>query len=168
MHLVVNIVILLLNWKYQTVHKWREYHTTMLFISLCDLLYHCICSDFKLWNYNPNWLISSQLITNIMYSLIFLPATALLFLANYSTKKTILAKGLYMMKWIVIYMIGEWIFVFTKNMTHINGWTLWWSLLFYFLMFPIILLHHKKPNLAYVVSAVVISIFLIIFEVPLK
>ncbi|WP_400245660.1 CBO0543 family protein [Niallia sp. JL1B1071] len=168
MHLLVNIVILLLNWKYRTVHKWREYHTTMLFISLCDLLYHCICSDFKLWNYQPDWPLFSQLITNLTFSLIFLPATALLFLSKYPIEKSILAKFFFILKWIVVYMIGEYIFVLTHNMTHSNGWTLWWSLLFYFLMFPMLLLHHTKPKLTYVVSAAVIIFFIFIFKIPIE
>lgn len=168
MHLAVNIMMILLNWKYKTFKNWRNYHASLLYISACDFLYHCICVNYKLWIYRPSGFIASQQITNFLYSLFFLPATALLFLSYFPNEKTIQKKILYIMKWIVAFMAGEWLLLITGTMSHHNGWTMWWSLLFYLLMFPMLLLHHRRPLIAYPLTLVIIVFWVIMFDVPIK
>ncbi|MCR2805839.1 hypothetical protein NQZ67_18310 [Paenibacillus sp. SCIV0701] len=73
-----------------------------------------------------------------------------------------------MAKWFVIFTAGEWIYLRTDHMTHDLGWTLAWSMLFYVMMFGMILLHHKKPLWAYLISAGFIAFLMLVFQVPIR
>jgi hypothetical protein len=47
-----------------------------------------------------------------------------------------------------------------------NGWTIWWSLLFNLLMFPLLYLHHKKPKWALLAAFAIGAGILIYFKIP--
>lgn len=139
----------------------------MLYISACDLLYQCLCSHYLLWVYVPKWPIYHQLLTNLGYTFVFLPATALMYLSRYPSGKRLYVKLLYGVKWIAAFVLGEWIYLLTTSMDYHHGWTLWWSVLFNVMMFSMVLLHHKRPIWAYALSVGAALFWVIVFHVPI-
>jgi hypothetical protein len=51
---------------------------------------------------------------------------------------------------------------------HSNGWSLGWSFLFDFIMFPMLRLHHKYPLIAYILSVPIAIFFIFLFDVPIE
>lgn len=71
------------------------------------------------------------------------------------------------MKWVGIYALMEAIYAWSGRIVYAHGWGWWWSLGFDLMMFPMLLLHCRKPGTAYVVSAFIIVALLLIFRVPI-
>lgn len=161
MHVLLAVFVIWSVWKWADVRRWKEYHNSMLFIAVINLSYLFLCDDYYVWSFESDAL-SNDLLTNIIHTFVILPATAFLFLSCYPDN----TNPFYYIKWISLYMILEAILTFMGYLSYDHGWNLWWSLLFYIMMFPILRLHFKKPINAYVVSIVVIMILLWIFKVP--
>ncbi|MFB9331152.1 CBO0543 family protein [Paenibacillus aurantiacus] len=157
-----------LNWRYRTYRRWRDFQPTLLYVAACDLLYQCLCSHYLLWTYVPKWPIQHQLLTNYMYTFVFLPATALMFIFHYPAEGRLSVKLLYMLKWYAAFVLGEGFYVSTTHMAYGHGWTLWWSMLFNVMMFSLMLLHHNRPLWAYGLTAAAAAFWVIVFHIPLS
>ncbi|WP_166242629.1 CBO0543 family protein [Paenibacillus turpanensis] len=169
MHVVVVIVLIGLCYKFKAFSKWRQFHATLLYIIACDLLYHYFCGGYPLWVYHPDSLMPMQYGTDLIYTFFFLPLTALLFLVRFPPhENTFTKKLLYVLIWMGIYYAWEWTFFTFKRITYDNGWVLPWSIAFYAMMFPMLIIHHKKPLLAYPLSAAAIVFWIVLFKVPVQ
>ncbi|MFC4099228.1 CBO0543 family protein [Paenibacillus xanthanilyticus] len=167
MHIGVVAALLAINWRQAAFAKWRNYHATILYIIICDLAYHYFCAQYPLWVYELQKPIGSRYATELLYTLMFLPLTALLYLACFPWEGTWKAKGRYMLGWIAAYATWEWLFLMLRGISHENGWSMSWSLLFYCEMFPMLALHSKRPRMAYALSVVCAGVWLVLFRVPL-
>jgi hypothetical protein len=58
-------------------------------------------------------------------------------------------------KFILIYFTLEVILLKFSRIEYDYGWNIWWSLGWDCIMFPILSIHHKKPLLAFLLSAIV-------------
>lgn len=163
MHVLIGIVTILAVWIKGDYRYWREYHAPMQYIAGANLMYNFLCANYLLWKFNPD-LISNHTLTEVVYTLIVFPATALMFLARYpKTPKKIF---LHYLTWFSIYVGFEIIFLYLDKIYYQHGWTLLWSAAFVAVMFPMLRLFYTRPLLAYLLS-IPISIFLIwYFKVP--
>lgn len=168
MHISVVAALLVMNWRQAAFAKWRKYHATILYIIICDLLYQYFCADYPLWVYELHRPIGSHFATELLYSLLFLPLTALLYLVRFPWEGTRAAKGRYVLGWIALYASWEWLFLSLKGISHQNGWNMLWSLLFYCEMFPMLALHSRRPRTAYALSIACAGLWLLIFRVPIR
>lgn len=169
MHIVVAVVLVIFSWKLKVLGRIASYRETMLYIAACDLLYHFLCSSYPLWIYHPDAWLPNAALTNLLYAFIFLPLTALLFLGLYpKPPASLLKQALYLSVWIAGYMVWEWQFTRFRLITYDNDWTLAWSLLFYAVMFPMLLLHHRKPVWAYPLSLAAVVFWMLLFQVSLQ
>lgn len=149
-------------WKWGDWRNWQKYYPTILFFALGDLIYSLLTYNFPLWEYKSP-LMKTTLI-DLVISLIYFPATILLFLPHFP--KGFLKQAAYTLLWIIIYIATEAISQKLGFFSHQNGWNIWWSLLFNFLMFPLLYLHHKKPQWAWVVAIAMGTAIIIYFKVP--
>ncbi|WLD92765.1 CBO0543 family protein [Alkalihalobacillus sp. AL-G] len=163
MHIAYTIWALLAAWKWADWRNWKDYHATMLYMPLMNLLYMFLCSRYLLWKVNPEFGISYALI-EIMYTFIIFPATVILFLSNYP--ETRLKIIIHNIKWIFIYIGSEFIGSLFGRIEYQHGWSIGWSLGFLSFMFPMIRLHYKHPVIAYIISIIIIVVLLSIFDVP--
>ncbi|MBB3114515.1 hypothetical protein FHS18_006636 [Paenibacillus phyllosphaerae] len=168
LHMAVSALLLLINWKRGALANWKTYHATMLYIVVCDLTYNYFCKEYPLWIYELDRPVKSHHTIELMYSYFFLPLTALLFLSLYPKQASRVKRLLYIFAWILLYMIWEGSFFLLERISYDNGWNLLWSLGFYFEMFPMLLLHHNRPRLAYLLSIGAAAVWLFLFHVPLK
>ncbi|MBU9723300.1 MULTISPECIES: CBO0543 family protein [Bacillaceae] len=163
MHLITTIIVIIAvilkgDWK-----NWEKFHTTMLYIALCNLAYNFLTANYFLWRLDADFL-SNHSLTEMLYTFIVFPATVLMFLTHYpkSIKKQVLHNGM----WITIYILWEAFFLLTGRIQYQYGWNIWWSLFILCLMFPFIRLHHTKPLLTYVLSFIFTVLFILFFDVP--
>lgn len=165
MHLILGVITLLAAWRYGDWKNWRQYHHTMMYFAMGNLLYNFLTANHFLWKLKPDFLPNHSL-TEMVYTFVTFPATALMFLSAYPEqyKKLI---GHYL-KWIGIYIGVEWFFMITDRILYQHGWSLYWSILFDFTMFPMLRLFHKKPLLAYVISLLMCIFWVLLFKVPVN
>ncbi|MBB6453108.1 hypothetical protein HNQ94_001556 [Salirhabdus euzebyi] len=163
MHVATALFVLFAVWKWGDWRNWEKYHTTMLYFAVGNLLYNFLTANYFLWRLDADFL-SNHTVTEILYTLIIFPGTAMLFLCNMPKDKH--RRNIHIIKWISIYALWELGFVFTKSIEYQYGWTYWWSVSFDIFMFPMLLLHHKKPLIAYLLSIPIGIFFLWWFDVP--
>ena len=165
MNLAVDLLIILAVWRWADWRNWRKYHASMLFAKMMCLLYNvmALTDDYFLWKMVPSYF--SYTVEEIIHCFILLPGTALLFLSTWPQGWRRQIKHL--LKWIIIYIIGEIILSYFEGIQYFNGWRLGYSFLFNCVMFPGILLHYKKPHLAYPLFFLVTLWGVWYFKIPL-
>lgn len=142
--------------------NWKKYYPSMLFFGMGDLIYVTVFHDKLLWNFPTNFLVPS-LDELLLIFAIFFPTT-LLILSNYPKK--LCKQIVYIGAWIGLYMFIEVVDLKLGIIEYSNDWNLWWSLLHNTIQFPLIVLHHRKPVLAWIIALTFLVIMMCIFNVP--
>lgn len=166
MHAVIALFTIFSVWRWSDLKNWQKYHTTMLYIMGGGFLYEYLTKDYFLWAFHPDFLYNHR-ITVVVYAVITMPLSVLVFLSNYPTT-TKLKQIKYLFKWVCIYAIVELVLQFFGRISYDHGWTFWYSVLFDVMMFPMLILHHIKPLLAYFLSIFIIVILMWYFKVPIN
>lgn len=165
MHVLTALFSIVAAWRWGDWRNWNKYHSTMLFIALGNLTYNFIAANHLLWRFTPEHF-NYYIITELIYTFIVLPASVLLFLSNYPDD--VLKKVIYYIKWIFIFIAFEYFFLINDGIVHQNGWNIWWSLIFLFLMFPLIRLHHTKPLWGYLLAIFMACFVTWYFNIPIE
>ncbi|MBD2872815.1 CBO0543 family protein [Paenibacillus arenilitoris] len=163
MHFALGVITLICAWRWGDWRNWKQYHHTMMYFALGNLLYNFLSANHFLWKLNPDFMPNHSM-TEMVYTFVTFPATALLFLTNYPDGRK--KKRLHYLQWIGIYVIVEWFFRDTGRILYQHGWSLMWSAIFDITMFPMLRLHYKRPLLAYAISAVLCVFWVMLFDVP--
>ncbi|MRG87119.1 CBO0543 family protein [Salinibacillus xinjiangensis] len=163
MHVATTLYVVFAVWRWGDWRNWEKYHTTMLYFALGNLLYNFLTAHYFLWRLDADFL-SNHTLTEMLYTFIVFPGTALLFLCNMPEEKR--RRNVHIVKWIFIYALWEAFFVLTKSIEYQYGWGYWWSVGFDTFMFPMLLLHYKKPLIAYLLSIPIGIFFIWWFNVP--
>jgi hypothetical protein len=149
-------------YKWGDWRNWRRYYPTMLFFGFGDLIYHLVFKDKHLWVFQSNILALSINELFIIFAIFF--PTTLLFLSNFPQTRGKQVK--YLAFWISLYIAIE---LFTTSIgmqKNYNGWNIWWSLLHNAVQFPLLILHHKNPILAWTIALMFLAIVMRYFDVP--
>ncbi|UCZ55009.1 hypothetical protein LGQ02_09920 [Bacillus shivajii] len=163
MHVATAIVAIIAVLTRGDWRNWEEYHTTLLFIALGNLVYNFLTANYFLWRLDADF-IPNHTLTEMLYTFIVFPATILIFLKDFPTHW--FEKVFRNIKWIAIYGIWEYFFVLTGRIEYHYGWSLWWSIAFLCVMFPLLRLHQTRPLSSYLLSALVVIAILWWFDVP--
>ncbi|WP_377890760.1 CBO0543 family protein [Alkalihalobacillus sp. R86527] len=147
---------------------WEKYHHTILYFIVCDLLYNFLTSHYPLWEYSPSNLLPNHTTINLIIMFIIYPCTVLIYLPYMNKFNRTFSKFLFLTSWVVLYGFFEWLFTAIDLFHYHNGWTLFSSIVFDYIMFMMLYLHFKKPLLAYVISVPIIIILLLIYNVPVS
>ena len=169
MHLVLNAIFLVMGLKWGDWKNWRKYHATILFLWFGDLLYNVICYQYIMWQYKESIFAETFLTNHVIITLLIMfvsyPATVLIYLGRFPQKK--LKAVLWILFWVAIFSIIEFINLqFLDLITHHNGWSMTWSVIFNVMMFPMLWLHYKKPGTALLLSIPIVVFLLWYFRVP--
>lgn len=158
--------------KWGDLKYWKKYYPTILFFALWDLVYLYLLSDlYPMWKFSPQGLDANVGLTSAHISLSIIlikyPATAIIYLYNFPNKKK-LRQLLYVISWVLIYTLNEFIDFKLNLINYYNGWNLYWSTLFNFVMFLILKTHYTRPLLAWVFSLLFVIFLWNVFDVPSK
>ena len=150
--------------------NWEKYYPTLLFFMLGDFLYLYLLSDiYPMWTYNPKGIDEQIGLTNTHVSLsvmlIKYPATVFIFLSKFPEgKKT--KQFLYLLLWVAIYAVNEWIDLKLDLLYYDHGWNFYWSILFDAVLFSILRIHYLKPWVAWILSLLFVVFLWNTFDVP--
>ncbi|RSK29076.1 hypothetical protein EJF36_20535 [Bacillus sp. HMF5848] len=165
MHVALAIISIIAVWIRGDWRKWETYFPTMMYFAVGNLTYNFLCASYFLWRLNPDTL-SNHTLTEMLYTFITFPLTALMFLARYPENETRWKVFKHYLAWVSIYVFVELILVFTNGILYKYGWNLVWSAIFDILMFPMLRLFSKKPLLALVLSVPIAFVWIWLFDVP--
>lgn len=163
MHVGLTLFVIFAVWRWGDWRNWQKYHTVMLYFALGNLAYNFLTANHFLWRLEADF-ISNHTLTEMLYTFVVFPGTALLFICNYpDTKRKVWMHYLY---WIIIYVGIEWVMTTTGHIKYQFGWGLVWSAAFDCLMFPMLRLYYRKPLLSYIISVPLALFFILYFDIP--
>lgn len=165
MHFILGVITVLAAWKYGDWKNWQRYHPAMMFIVIGNLLYNVLTARHFLWKLKPD-LMPNHSLTELVYTFVIFPATALMFISNYPKPygKIIV----HYLRYIGVYVAVEWFFMRTDRIVYQYGWNIYWSIFFNFTMFPLLWTFHKKPLVAYGITLVLVVFYVWYFKIPVN
>ncbi len=158
------LITVLCCYKWADWVNWKTYYPTMLYFFISYTVSAFLMYNEPLWAYNA--FIYKYPVLDIALSAILYPSTALLFLSL--LPKTKWKTIFYMAFWIALYTGIELIAFLLNDFVYYNNWNIIHSFIFNCVMFPIILLAHRKPLLIWPISSLIAFAFLWLFDIPLS
>lgn len=165
-HFINWIVAIIFVWWKGDWRHWGHYYPTMLYIICMNLFYNLICAGFTLWQYVPMSFLKAPSLIDMVYCVIVLPGIALIYLTHLPKIRVKIIS--YTLKWVIISTVVEIILLQLNTLEYDHGWNIGWSFFLYILMYPMLLLHFKKPQIAILLSIPIIIAFIWIFKVPVN
>ena len=162
--------ILLLAWLFQentknkTWKKFPKYFPNILYIALFNWFYYFLVDNKLLWELRGTILNRKTL--KIIHICIINPLLILLYLSN--LPNTFVKQFIYVVRWIFISTMVEWIFYKEGKIFFYRGWTIGWSMLIYIKMYLFCLLLNKKPILTLFLSIIDTIFLLLKFKIPVR
>lgn len=162
--IAVSVIMAAAAWKFGDYKNWRIYYPTMLYFITGDFLYSLLTYKHPLWAFESPLL--NTTFSDLLICFVFFPSTLLIFLPHFP--KGLKKQVPYVLLWVFSYTFIEFISFKLGYFSYHNGWSIWWSLLFNCIMFPMLRLHHSKPLAAWPISFMIAAAFLIYFKVPIS
>jgi hypothetical protein len=160
------VISIFVCWKWGNWRNWKEYYPTILFMILGNVTYMVLCQNKSLWQ--SAFLLADYPILDISQTVVLYTSTVILFLTFYARMATRLRRIAYTAMWAGIFSAMELLSLVTGHYNYYNGWNFLYSIGFNAVMFPILLLHFKRPLAAWAVVVPMVYIFLFLFGIPLK
>ena len=164
------VAIIALGWVLVTLKwghwkEWKTYYPTILFIIAGDFIHGYIDAAKPLWRFIPT-LLFSGVAEHLIAALVIFPCTVILLFTFYPKYKSWAIKALYIALWVLIYAAGEYLALKLGYYVYKNGWSFAYSTLFDCLLFPLLIIHQRKPQIAWLIS-LIIGIFIAFwFKLP--
>jgi len=162
-YITLGIVVVFLCFRFGDWKNWKLYYPTVLFYIIGDLT--AMILTFK----KPLWLLKdffwSQILGDYFIAFVVFPYIIILFLSKYPKK--IIKRIIYICIYVLILSCIEYLAYRTGHIIYLNGWNILWNILFYFIMFPLLWFHYKKPLWAWSIAMALAFIVLYIFKIPL-
>ena len=162
-HILLSLLSILIAWRLGDWRNWKLYYPTILYLILSDLIYIILSSDKPLWQYESRILTGD--FVEFLIAFVVFPCTCLVFIPFYP-KVGKWKKIVYILFWTFIYTSVECLSFCLGFFTYHNGWNLFWSFAFNSTMFPLILLHYKKPIWVLPPSIALGSLMVYLFDLP--
>ncbi|RSD25487.1 CBO0543 family protein [Mesobacillus subterraneus] len=159
MYYIITIAAsLLLAYFFVDWKNWLNYYPTIQFYIICNMLYNFIFYNHTLWAFNPStpWL--NHTLMDITFSFIIIPTLLMIYLRY--TPKELKWKFAYIIAWVSLFTIVEFLFNKKGLFIHANGWEIHNSGIFNAIMFTILGIHLKKPLIAILLSIPIVLLLL--------
>jgi hypothetical protein len=164
--IIVGLISIVCAWKWGDWKNWRIYLPTIQYFIIGDMLYNLFAWNYPLWSYpHPPNLFPNHLLNNLFIMFTIYPSTMLIFLYRYP-KQNWVKQTIYLIIWIGLWLVFEKVMVWRGLCVYSHGWTYGTSVVFIFIMVPMLLLHYKYPLWAYILSLPITIFLLLWFHVP--
>jgi hypothetical protein len=160
-YITLSFVSILACYKWGDWANWEKYYPTILFFITGDLIYNILFRKKLLWRYNGKNI--NHTMTNMMMVSTVYPATVLMYIYNYP--KDIMHQIVYMLMWISLFTVFEYISCKLNYFKHSFGWNIKCSAIFNIGLFILLNLHHGNPLIAWLIAMAALIITLKIFKV---
>ncbi|MBK5242496.1 CBO0543 family protein [Clostridium sp.] len=158
----LSIISIIICYKFGDWKNWKNYYSTILFFVLSNVT--CILLIYN----NPLWLYESKILNHTFSDLYICitvyPSTVMLFIPHLPSKKT--KQIFHISIYVAIYTLAELIGMKLGYFTHLNGWNIWYSLAFNYMIFAMLILHYKKPMYAWMIALISPHILFFIMKIP--
>ena len=162
--IIVTVIMLLCAWKWGDWRNWKAYYPTMLFFALGDFAYGLLTYNYPLWEFESPLLKTT--LSDFLISLVFFPATLLIYLPHFP--RQLKRQIPYVFFWVAVYTVIERVSHKLGFFSYHHGWNIGWSILFNFVMFTLLQVHHKKPHWTLLLSVSAAIGILVYFRVPVS
>jgi hypothetical protein len=162
MQLIFPVIFFLISLKWGKWHNWRQYYPTMLLMVVGNLLYSSMFKEYPMWSFEHTFeekILPTTMSIDLLKTFTTFPILTLVFLSNYPEDKSVIKKVLHILTWTLIFGAIEYIAKLLGMISYHNGWSMWWSLLFDFTMFSLLIVHYKRPIIAWLLS-ILFTLFL--------
>ncbi|MBT2657919.1 hypothetical protein J7E81_22200 [Bacillus sp. ISL-18] len=166
MHIIGQFLWIFAAWRWGDWRNWRNYQSTLLFMIVFSLLYDVLSYNYSLWIFS-DFILPTHTLNSLAVTFIGFPCSVLLFLSRFP-KNNRIKQLIYVSFWVVLYIAIEYFFVVIGLFHYYHGWNIWWSALLDATLFPMLLLHHKKPLAAYIISVPIIIFYFLFFNLPIS
>ncbi|WP_371364219.1 hypothetical protein SRRS_50290 [Sporomusa rhizae] len=139
-----------------------KYYPTVLFIMVVNLTASFLTYHHVLWNFNPDALVKTHTVLEILNSYIALPCTVFVFLSKLPSNK--FYQYAFIGLWVSIFGTIEFIDKIIGGITYQHSWSWQVSIMFNFAIFSILRIHYSKPVWAWIITFIVGFIILIVFN----
>ena len=160
--IILAIISILICYKFGDWRNWKNYYPTILFFILSNVACILLIYNHSLWLYDPS--ILNRTFTDLFICITVYPSTVMLFIPNFPKKTTKIIT--HILFYVGIYTIAELIGVKLGYFTYLNGWNIWYSLILNCMIFPILMLHYKKPLYAWIIALISPHILFFIMKIP--
>jgi hypothetical protein len=161
-HIILAVASIFLCYKFGDWRNWRNYYPTILFFILSNVVCILLTYNHPLWFYESE--ILNRTFCDLLICITVYPSTVMLFIPHFPKKMTKII--IHISYYVVIYTITELIGMKLGYFTHHNGWNIWCTVIFNYLMFPILMLHYKKPIYAWIIALISPHILFLLMKIP--
>ncbi|ADY56069.1 hypothetical protein Sgly_1772 [Syntrophobotulus glycolicus DSM 8271] len=165
MIVVLAFIFLIACYRWGAWRNWKTYYPTILFFISGDFIYLYLFSVKPLWQYTAKMMPGT--ITTLIVALIIYPCTVLLFLPNYP-RSGLFKKIRFVSFWVLLFSGLEYLGLKYNFMQHFHGWNFICSVVFDCILFPLLVIHQKKPYIAWFLAFIFCVGVLFLFQVPAK
>ncbi len=144
--------------------NWKSYYPTILFFVAGDFIHTYLTALKPLWRFSAT--VFPGVITHLITNLVIFPCIFLVFLPTY-TKLGLIKKVLYIALWVNIIAVIEFIGLKFGHFTYFNGWRFAYSVIFDCIIFPLLIIHQRKPLLALILAIIIGIGIMVLFKIPL-
>lgn len=142
-----------------------KYYSTVHFVACTSLLYQVICRGHLLWRFRNCAFLTEKLSYLIQFSVLF-PCTTVLFL-RYLPRKA-WAKVFYILGFVGLYVLMEWLLVVRREIIYQYGWRFGWSVFIDFWLFLMAWIHSRSWKVAVPIAVCIILFLMVWFRIPLS
>jgi len=151
MILLLACLFILVCYKWGDWRNWKTYYPTILFLIAGDFIYYYVAGAQPLWQYTTK--LFPGAIATLIIALIIYPCTVLIFLP-FCLESGAIKTGYYITAWVLLYAFLEYLALKYNYMQHFKGWNFAYSVLFDYTLFSLLLIHHKKPPVAWLLALI--------------
>jgi hypothetical protein len=171
MSIIILVLYILAGIKYGNWSKLNEYYSTILFFILGDLLSQFLLYDHSLWMFHPMDKLDRMF--NLNHTLIALLKMAVQYTMTVAIFIGRLQEGfgkqaLMVLFWTVIYGLNEYLANLWGGLSYHRGWGFGWDIVFNIMMLTMLIIHYKKPLLAWILTVPIIITLWLIFDIPFE
>src|SRR4051812_34920162 len=164
MHILLLAWLFLENYKNKTWKQLPKHYPNTLYVALFNWLYYFLVHHKLLWELQSKLFNKKTL--KIIHICIINPLLILLYLSN--LPNTLVKQFIYVVRWIIISTMVEWLFYKKGKIVFYHGWNIGWSIVIYIKMYLFCLLLNKKPILIMNLSIIDTICFLLKFNIPVR
>jgi len=163
-HIFLALISIFICYRFGDWRHWKNYYPTILFFILSNVVCILLIYNHPLWFYESKFL--NHTFLDLLICITVYPSTVMVFIPNFPKKITKMIKHISF--YVAIYTIAEIIGMKLGYFTHQNGWNIWYTVIFNYIMFPIIYLHYKKPIYAWIIALISPHMLFFLMKIPYK
>lgn len=164
--ILYSCAFILCAWKWGDWRNWGKYLPTIQYFIGCDMLYNLLTWNYHLWAFpHPPNVLPNHMMVSLFRVFTTYPSFILIYLYHYP-KHNGIRQALYLLAWFTLWALDELYMVRSGILVYSHGWNYVWSLVFLCIMLPMLILHHKHPLWAYLLTVPIVVFLVLWFHVP--